>query len=66
MMDNLVSQALYQVPAGALNVIFVMLYEVLILSLRIGSFLLAAPFFGSRMVPLNIRIILTFSLSIFL
>lgn len=65
-MDNLVSQSLYQVPAGALNVIFVMLYEVLILSIRIGAFLLAAPFFGSRMVPLNIRIILTFSLSIFL
>lgn len=65
-MDNLVSQSLYQVPAGTLNVIFVMLYEVLILSIRIGAFLLAAPFFGSRMVPLNIRIILTFSLSIFL
>ena len=65
-MDNVVSQAFYQVPAGALNVIFVMLYEALILSLRIGSFLLAAPFFGSRMVPLNIRIILTFSLSVFL
>jgi len=65
-MDILVSQSLYQVPAGSLNLIFVMLYEVLVLSLRIGSFLLAAPFFGSRMVPLNIRIILTFTLSIFL
>jgi flagellar biosynthetic protein FliR len=66
MMDILASQSFYQVPADSLNLIFAMLFEVIVFSIRIGSFLLAAPFFGSRMVPLNIRIILTFTLSIFL
>ncbi len=38
----------------------------LILSLRMGAFLLAAPFFGSRMIPLPIRIVFTASLAVFL
>lgn len=38
----------------------------LILSLRMGAFLLAAPFFGSRMIPLPIRIVFTASLAAFL
>ena len=29
----------------------------LIVSLRIGAFLLSAPFFGSRMIPLPVRIV---------
>ena len=37
----------------------------LILStLRIGSFLLASPFFGSRMIPLPVRIVFSFSMGI--
>ncbi|MBT6257202.1 MAG: flagellar biosynthetic protein FliR, partial [Alphaproteobacteria bacterium] len=35
----------------------------LIFSLRIGAFLLSAPFFGARWVPLQIRIIMAFTLS---
>lgn len=38
----------------------------LVLSLRIGSFLLAAPFFGSRMIPLPVRIVFTAALAAFL
>ena len=38
----------------------------LVVSLRFGAFLLAAPFFGSRMVPLPIRIVFAASLAAFL
>lgn len=38
----------------------------LILSLRIGAFLLAAPFFGSRMIPLPVRIVFAASIAAFL
>lgn len=33
-------------------------------TLRIGSFLLSSPFFGSRMIPLPVRIVFSFSLGI--
>lgn len=65
-MNSILLNSIPQVPASALNFIFIALLELLFLSLRIGSFLIAAPFFGSRMVPLNVRIILIFSLAIFL
>ena len=35
-------------------------------SLRIGAFLLSAPFFGSRMVPLPIRIVFSMALTLFI
>ena len=65
-MNSILLNSIPQVPASALNFMFIALFELLFLSLRIGSFLIAAPFFGSRMVPLNVRIILIFSLAIFL
>ena len=65
-MDSILLNSIPQVPASALNSIFIVLFDLLLLSLRIGAFLIAAPFFGSRMVPLNVRIILIFSLAIFL
>lgn len=37
----------------------------LIVSLRIGAFLLSAPFFGSRMIPLPVRIVFAASLAAF-
>ncbi len=41
-------------------------YIILILlsSLRIGAFLIASPFFGSRMVPLPVRIVFSFGMGI--
>ena len=65
-MDSILLNSIPQVPSSALNFIFIALFDLLFLSLRIGAFLIAAPFFGSRMVPLNVRIILIFSLAIFL
>ena len=41
------------------------LLQVLVMNLRAGAFLLSAPFFGSRMLPLQIRIILSFALGAF-
>jgi flagellar biosynthetic protein FliR len=41
------------------------LLQVLIMNLRAGAMLLSAPFFGSRMLPLQIRIILSFALGAF-
>lgn len=38
----------------------------LIVSLRIGAFLLSAPFFGSRMIPLPVRIVFSAALAAFL
>jgi flagellar biosynthetic protein FliR len=38
----------------------------LVLTLRIGAFLLSAPFFGSRMVPLPVRIVFSVALAAFL
>ena len=41
------------------------LLQVLVMNLRAAAFLLSAPFFGSRMLPLQIRIILSFALGAF-
>ena len=48
-------------PGLELQDLFTFLILLLIASLRVGAFLIAAPFFGSRMVPLQIRIIFSFS-----
>ena len=40
--------------------------QILIINLRIGAFLLSAPFFGTRMVPLQIRIVFSICLGVFL
>ena len=36
----------------------------LICSLRIGAFLISSPFFGSRMVPLPVRIVFSFGIGL--
>ena len=36
----------------------------MISSLRIGAFLVASPFFGSRMIPLTVRIVFAIALGI--
>ena len=56
-------------PAGAalpgmdMQIIMAYLATFLVFSLRIGAFLLSAPFFGARWVPLQIRIIMAFTLA---
>ena len=51
-----------QLPGLNLQDLTLFFILILIASLRIGAFLIAAPFFGSRMVPLQIRIVFSFCL----
>ena len=49
-------------PGLELQELFTFIILLLIASLRGGAFLISAPFFGSRMVPLQIRIVFSFCL----
>ncbi|MDA7470107.1 flagellar biosynthetic protein FliR [Planktomarina temperata] len=49
-------------PGLELQELFTFLVLILIASLRVGAFLVSAPFFGGRMVPLQIRIVFSFCL----
>ena len=49
-------------PGLELHELFTFLILLLIASLRVGAFLISAPFFGGRMVPLQIRIVFSFCL----
>ena len=49
-------------PGLELQELFTFLVLILIASLRVGAFLISAPFFGGRMVPLQIRIVFSFCL----
>ena len=51
-----------QLPGLNLQDLTLFFILILIASLRVGAFLIAAPFFGSRMVPLQIRIVFSFCL----
>ena len=55
-LDGLSGMSLQSLP------IYLML--LMISSLRIGAFLVASPFFGSRMVPLAVRIVFSVSLGV--
>ena len=48
----------------SLQSIPVYLLLLLLSTLRVGSFLLSSPFFGSRMVPLPVRIVFSFGIGI--
>jgi len=47
-----------------LQSIFVYLLSLFLASLRMGAFLVASPFFGSRMVPLPVRIVFSIALGL--
>ena len=49
-------------PGLELQELFTFFILLLLASLRVGSFLISAPFFGGRMVPLQIRIVFSFCL----
>ena len=51
-----------QLPGLNLQDLTLFFILILIASLRVGAFLIAAPFFGSKMVPLQIRIVFSFCL----
>jgi flagellar biosynthetic protein FliR len=52
-------------PGAQMQDVLNWLLQVLVLNLRAGAFLLSAPFFGSRMLPLQVRIVLSFALGAF-
>ena len=57
-------QALEGLSGISLQSLPIYLLLLMIASLRIGSFLVASPFFGSRMVPLTVRIVFSIALGI--
>ena len=57
-------QALEGLSGISLQSLPIYLLLLMISSLRIGAFLVASPFFGSRMVPLTVRIVFAIALGI--
>ena len=57
-------QALEGLSGISLQSLPIYLLLLMISSLRIGSFLVASPFFGSRMIPLTVRIVFSISLGL--
>ena len=51
-------------PALELQSILIYLLSLFLTSLRMGAFLVASPFFGSRMVPLPVRIVFSVALGL--
>ena len=59
-MFGLNSSQVLQMPGVDLQLITSLLLQCLLASLRIGAFLLSAPLFGARWLPLQVRIIMAF------
>ena len=57
-------QALEGLSGISLQSLPIYLLLLMISSLRIGAFLVASPFFGSRMIPLTVRIVFSIALGI--
>ena len=51
-----------QMPGVDLQLVMTLLLQYFLSSLRIGAFLLSAPLFGARWLPLQIRIIMAFAM----
>ena len=51
-------------PSLELQSILTYLLSLFLTSLRMGAFLVASPFFGSRMVPLPVRIVFSVALGL--
>ena len=51
-------------PGISLQGLPIYLLLLLLSTLRVGSFLLSSPFFGSRMVPLPVRIVFSFAMGV--
>ena len=57
-------QALDGLSGISLQSLPIYLLLLMISSLRMGAFLVASPFFGSRMIPLTVRIVFAVALGI--
>ena len=57
-MLGLATSSVMQMPGVDLQLVMTLLLQYFLASLRIGAFLLSAPLFGARWLPLQIRIII--------
>ena len=57
-------QVLEGISGISLQSLPIYLLLIMLASLRVGAFLVASPFFGSRMIPLTVRIVFSISLGI--
>ena len=62
-MLGLATQEVMKLPGLDLQFMIDMLLQYFVASLRIGAFLLAAPIFGARWLPLQVRVIMALSLA---
>ena len=62
-MLGLATTQLMQMPGVDLQLVMSLLLQYFLASLRIGAFLLSAPLFGARWLPLQVRIIMALSLA---
>lgn len=64
-MNALNAISLGGLPGVPLQGLIDLLLQLLVVTLRVGAFLISSPFFGSGMVPLQIRIVFSFGLGLF-
>ena len=57
-------QGLEGISGLDLQTLPIYLLFLMLASLRVGAFLVASPFFGSRMIPLTVRIVFSISLGL--
>ena len=62
-MLGLATPSLTGLPGLDLNQVITVLLQYFIASLRIGSFIIAAPLFGARWLPLQVRIVLALTIT---
>ena len=63
-MLGLATQEVMKLPGLDLQFVIGMLLQFFVASLRIGAFLLSAPVFGARWLPLQVRVVMGFSLAV--
>ena len=61
-MLGLATSQLMQMPGVDLQLVMTLLLQYFVASLRIGAFLLSAPLFGARWLPLQVQIIMALSM----
>ena len=61
-MLGLATSQVMQMPGVDLQLAMTLLLQYFLASLRIGAFLLSAPLFGARWLPLQVRVIMAFAM----
>ena len=61
-MLGMATSQVMQMPGVDLQLVMTLLLQYFVASLRIGAFLLSAPLFGARWLPLQVRVIMAFSM----